>query len=162
MAVRKLVLDDFFEEDKFTLIGIHCIVEDYRLAYLLNKTLNIGLQRRFKDITNSNKATAYSIYEWEDNLQYDIWNLVANNCKVERNEPSNELNSLFNQSQIVTKSYQLLPEFKKANYLLKIEDDLQNKNAKDILRKILEIPQIITAYIIEIDQLKSKDNLIFN
>jgi len=132
------------------------------LAYLLNKTLNIGLQRRHKDITNTSKATTYSIYEWEDTLQYNIWNLVANNCNVESNRLSNELNSLFKQSQLVTKSYQLVPEFKKANYLLKIQDDMQNKNTQDLLENILNIPQIITAYAIEIDQLKSKDNLIFN
>jgi len=162
MAVRKLVLDHLFEEDNFILIGIHCIIEDYRLAYLLNKSLNIGLQRRHTDIANMSKATRYSIYEWEDTLQYNMWNLVANNCNVESNRLSNEFNSLFNQPQIVTKSYPLVPEFKKANYLLKIEDDMQNKNAQNILENILKIPQIITAYRIEIDQLKSKNNLIFN
>ncbi len=162
MAVRKLVLDDFIEEDNFTLIGIHCVIEDYRLAYLLNKALNIGLQRRFKDLTNSNKTAAYSLYEWKDTLHYNMWNLVANNCKVESKSKSNKLNLLFSNYQNVTKSHQLVPEFKKANYLLKIEDSIQGRGIQNILKKVLEISQIITAYIIETNQLKSKDNLIFN
>ncbi len=162
MAIRKLVLDDFYEEDNFYLIAIHCIIEDYRLAYLLNKALNISLKRRFKDITNNNKLVAYPIYEWNDGLQYRIWNLVANNCKVEWKSDSNGTNLLFNQSQMITKKYQLIPEFKKANYILKIEDSLQKTKTEGILKTILNIPQVITAYTIEIDQLKSKDNLIFN
>jgi hypothetical protein len=45
MAVHKLILDDVFDESVFTLIAIHSTIEDYRLAYLLNRFLGINLVR---------------------------------------------------------------------------------------------------------------------
>ena len=66
MAVHKLVLDDVFEEVEFTLLAIHCSIEDYRLAYLLNKYLGITLQRRSSNLDHSASASSYSIFEWKD------------------------------------------------------------------------------------------------
>jgi len=48
--VRKLILDDIIEDIDYTLIGIHCSIEDYRLAYLLNQFLNLKLKRKDSDI----------------------------------------------------------------------------------------------------------------
>ena len=164
MAIRKLILDDFFEDEQFTLIGIHCNVEDYRLAYLLNQALEISLARKEKDIDNNNRETNYSIFEWEDQTQLNTWNLVSNNCKVESNQIASTatLDSLFSASQIATRAYHLIPEFKKVNYLLKIDSVLNANKEKIILSKIQAIQQVATAYNIEANQLKSKDNLIFN
>ena len=39
MQVYALELEDFCEEE-YSLIGIHTALEDYRLAYLLNKNLS--------------------------------------------------------------------------------------------------------------------------
>lgn len=161
MAIRKLVLDDFLETEVYTLIGIHCTIEDYRLAYLLNKALQINLSRKPKDLDNCNLKTTYPIYEWENPAQLAIWNLVANSCKVKSNPDTNTLNSLFNAQQASTKVYHLVPEYKKVNYLLKIENELSSNREKLILNNILNIPQVVTAYSIDAEQLKSKDNLIF-
>jgi hypothetical protein len=161
MAIRKLVLDDFLETEVYTLIGIHCTIEDYRLAYLLNKALEINLSRKPKDLDNCNLKTAYPIYEWENPTQLATWNLVANSCKVKNDPDTNTLNSLFNAQQGSTKVYHLVPEYKKVNYLLKIENELSSNREKLILNNILNIPQVVTAYSIDAEQLKSKDNLIF-
>jgi len=56
----------------------------------------------------------------------------------------------------------LLPEYKKVNYLLKIETDLTINKEKQILNKLLKIPQVVTAYSIDVDTLKTKNNLIFD
>ena len=109
MAIRKLILDDFFDDEEFTLIGIHCNIEDYRLAYLLNQSLEISLIRKEKDIDNNNQETNYSIFEWEDQTQLNIWNLVSNSCKVESNNIVSALDSLFSTSQITTRTYHLIP-----------------------------------------------------
>ena len=77
MAIKKLVLDDFLEEETFSLIGIHCTIEDYRLAYLLNKTLELKLVRQANDIDNNNNKTTFSFFEWEDDTQFKTWNLVS-------------------------------------------------------------------------------------
>ena len=69
---------------------------------------------------------------------------------------------LFETSQSITKTYNLLPELKTVNYLLKIDDELNLDREKYIINTILSIPQIATAYTVNQSQLKSKDNLIFN
>lgn len=164
MAIKKLVLDDFFEEEQFSLIGIHCIIEDYRLAFLLNKVLDIKLKRQDIDIDidTNNQKTSFSLFEWEDDAQLKTWNLVSNTSKIFLNEISENLDSLFSFNQITTKTHHLVPEFNKANYLLKINNELNKKKEKLILDKILKINQVITAYSITTEHLKSKDQLIFN
>lgn len=162
MAIKKLILDDFLEEENFSLIGIHCTIEDYRLAYLLNKTLELKLKRQEKDIDNKNNNTAFSIFEWEDDAQFKTWNLVSNSCKVITGEVDNQSDSLFSFNKSETKTHHLVPEFSKANYLLKINNACYSKKEKLILDKILKIDQVITAYSIASEKLKSKDQLIFN
>lgn len=161
MAVKKLSLEDFFDETSFTLIGIHTSIEDYRLAYLLNTKLNLNLKRREKDLDFSN-SSQYSIFEWEDDKQLITWNLVSNMCKIETHNTAIG-NSLFNDTGKVTETFYLLPEFKKVNYILKINDDqLSTKKSQRIVSYIQDIAHIVTAYSIDINQLKSKNNLIFN
>ncbi|MEJ6792505.1 MAG: IPExxxVDY family protein [Lacinutrix sp.] len=162
MAINKLVLNDFLEEEKFSLIGIHCTIDDYRLAFLLNKALDIKLTRLDFDIDNNNQQANFSIFEWEDSSQFKTWNLVSNTCKVISNQIENTLNSLFSQNPTVTKTHHLVPEYGKANYLLKIDNECLTNNEKLILEKILKIDQVITAYSIAQESLKSKDQLIFN
>ena len=161
MAVHKLILDDVFDESVFTLIAIHCSIEDYRLAYLLNKFLGINLCRKRFDLDFKNGKSAYSIYNWEDKKQLIDWNLVSNICKT---NDYTQVNSglLFETTQSITKTYHLLPELKTVNYLLKIDDELNLVKEKYIINTVLSIPQIATAYTIDQNQLRSKDNLIFS
>ena len=49
MALHRLQVDDFYDES-FKLLAIHCRLEDYRLAYLLNKNLNLNLKRKDEDL----------------------------------------------------------------------------------------------------------------
>jgi len=162
VAIKKLVLNDFLEEENFSLIGIHCTIEDYRLAYMLNKTLELKLVRQDNDIDNNNNKTAFSIFEWEDNTHFKTWNLVSNVCRLITNQIDNTKDSLFSFNPSVTKTHYLVPEFSKANYLLKTNNEFQSKKEKFILEKILKIDQVITAYTIPYNSLKSKDQLIFN
>jgi hypothetical protein len=160
MALHKLLVDDF-EDGLYSLFAIHCTLEDYRVVYLLNQHLNVNLRRKRYDLDFKNDAASYAIYEWEDRDTLAIWNLVSNVCKKEE---FTELNpgSLFDTPRKVVRRYNLIPEYKRVNYLLKIDTDGQYLNEKAILNKIQEIPQIVTVYNIDTTQLKSKDNLIFN
>jgi len=161
MAIKRLVLDDFFEDEEFTLIGIHSSLEDYRLAYLLNKHLEIHLSRKPTDMKSDNLAAHYSIFEWVDEAQLTVWNLVSNSCKVEVLQQPEMLDSLFGASK-TTKTYFLLPEFKRVNYVLKIETELPEQAQKLILNTIQDIKQVVMAHCINANLLKSKENLIFN
>ena len=145
MAVKKLLLDDFFEEEQYILIGIHCTLEDYRLAFLINQVLDIS----------------FSLYEFNQEKQHIIYYLVANSCKVKQDQQQ-DINSLFSNEAFLTTNKYLLPEFKKVNYLLKVETEFPLNKEKLILNKLLKIPQIVTAYSIDVDNLKTKNNLIFN
>ena len=160
MAVHKLILDDAFDEVLYTLIGIHCTLEDYRLAYLLNKHLGIALARTL-DLDYNNGKASYSIYEWEDEKQLVTWSLVSNISKTETLQQIDH-KSLFDTQQNIIKTSHLLTEYKTVNYFLKIDSEFSFSKEKYILDSILNIPQIATAYSIDSSQLKSKDNLIFS
>ena len=49
MAVHKLLVDDF-EDANYSLLAIHCDIEDYRLAYFLNQNLATRLVRTKEDL----------------------------------------------------------------------------------------------------------------
>ena len=59
MQIHSLGLDDF-SEDEYSLIGIHTTLEDYKLAYLLNKTLNTSFYK-FKENLKSIKKKSLLI-----------------------------------------------------------------------------------------------------
>ena len=160
MALHKLLVDDFYDAS-FSLLAIHCRLEDYRLAYLLNKHLNLKLERRTQDLDYKYFAASYAIYEWYNEALYTTWNLVSNVCKKEEDALQSS-GSLFSNQNKILKTYNLLPEFKTVDYLIKITSENQNFNEKQLINKIQDIPQIITVYNIDTDQIKSKDNLIFN
>lgn len=160
MAVHKLLVDDFYDAS-FSLIAIHCRLDDYRLAYLLNKHLNINLIRLPQDLDYKYLDANYSIYEWEDKQQQTVWHLISNVCKKEEASLQSS-GSLFNNEQIVLKSYHLLPEFKKVDFFIKITTgDDESINESQLLATLKSIPQLITSYSIGAENIKSKDNLIF-
>jgi hypothetical protein len=65
MALHKLLVDDFIDTT-YSLMAIHCTLEDYRVAYLLNQYLQIKLKRNPQDLDFKYVAASYPIYEWED------------------------------------------------------------------------------------------------
>lgn len=159
MAVQKLILDDFIDEQDYALIGIHCSIEGYRLAYFLNEYIGLKLTRKSADLDFSNQVH-YPIYEWCDNRKLVTWHLVSNTCKIKMTV-NEKAGTLFTESGSV-KNYHLIPEYQKVNYFLKVSSDFTNYNKqKLILNKIQNIPQIVTAYNIRPETLKSKNNLIF-
>ncbi|MEM5565785.1 IPExxxVDY family protein [Psychroserpens sp. AS72] len=160
MALHKLLVDDFYDAS-FSLIAIHCRLEDYRLAYLLNKHLELNLKRKEHDLDYNYFDASFAIYEWENEKIDSVWNLVSNVCKKEEAGLQSS-GSLFANQATVTRTINLLPELKKVDYLIKVTNEDRHFNEKIILNKIQTIPQVITTYIVDIDQLKSKEHLIFD
>lgn len=159
MALHKLQVDDFYD-DTYKLIAVHCRLEDYRLAYLLNKNLNLNLKRQPEDLDFKYLKAFYSIFEWNNEEQYVTWNLISNVCKKEE-DSLYSTGTLFETSEKVLKTFHLISEFKKVDYFIKISDEIQNIDEKFILSKIQAIPQIITSYAVNPLKIKSKDHLIF-
>lgn len=159
MALHKLLVDDFYDTS-YSLFAIHCRLEDYRLAYLLNKYLKLNLSRLPQDLDYKYFAATYSIYEWHDEDHFTTWNMISNVCKKEE-DCLQSSGSLFSSNEKILKTYHLLPELKNVDYLIKISNDDRYFDDKDIIEKIQTIPQVITTYVIDVDKLKSKENLIF-
>lgn len=162
MAIQRLVLDSIPEDD-FELIAIHSSLPPYRLAFLLNKNLEIRLARKKKDVLlKTNEIPLhFPLFQFEDVFRYHTYTLVGNTCRVEKmlNEPrTNQLFQTYNSST-VTKY--LIPEYKNVDYFLKIETENLDGVHGSLLPSLVSIPQIVTAYAVERSSLKSKNNLIF-
>lgn len=159
MALHKLFVDDF-SDDSYALIAIHCGLEDYRLAYMINKFLGISLARSKKDLDLNYTSSSYSVYEWYNAANDVTWNLITNICKKEEESLSSS-GVLFANDKKITKTYTLLPELKKVDFFIKISNDRQRVNEKMIINKLQSIPQIITSYEVDLTKIKSKEHLIF-
>src|SRR5690606_29890073 len=157
MAKHQLLLDDFYDPS-FSLIAIHCRLEDYRLAYLLNKYLDLHLARKSQDLDYKFLVANFPIYEWENTNQQITWNLVSNVCKREEDSLQSS-GSLFDSQEKIQKTYHLLPEFKKVDFFVKITTDEDSLDEKHLVNRLQHIPHLITSYSIDTEQIKSKDNL---
>jgi len=156
MQVYALEMNDFCEEE-YSLIGIHSTLEDYKLAYLINRKLNTHFFKAKEDLqfTREKKKASFSIYNYE-NTKYDFdWFLIANSYRRENQTVSNEL--LLTSE---TKTY-LIPEKKKVDFFLKICGESEYDFVMKTINSIKSIENIITAYLIDKNTLKSKDFLIF-
>lgn len=153
MAVHKII-DDFYE-DSFTLLALHSSMEDYAIVYAVNLCLKSNFKRSSKDLDISDQIS-FPIFEWKDEINDSYWTLITNYSVQEDNLVRS---GLFENEPSFT-THHLLPEHKDADYLLKVEHDDFNLE-KDTVKQLLTVPNIITAYVLDVDQLKSKNNLIF-
>ena len=160
MGVHKLLVDDF-EDTNYTLLAIHCDLEDYRLAYLLNQHLATRLARTKEDLDFVASTASFSVFEWSNTHLQTDWHLIKNNCLTEEDTPISQ--GLFAESTDKTWTvHYLLPEHQTVDYFLKINTGGGIINEKGILNTIQNISKISTAYSVDVSQLKSKEHLIFN
>lgn len=159
MAIHKLMIDDFNTVD-YTLIAIHSSLDDYRLAYFVNRELEIRLEKCTRDISfkQRERKAYFSRYTFEDETNDTAWNLIQNKNSIV-STPTDNLSSLFSGSVYnVTTSVFFIPELKTVDYILKVEND---ENEENVIRALLAIKYVATAYKIDHNKLKSKNNLIF-
>lgn len=161
MATQKIYIHEF-EESNYELIAIHTTLEDSRLAYHMNRQLEVLLARTEEDLQIQVKdgLTGLSRFEFYDEAHYITWNLVQN--KSEITPVTSVSGDLFaGLDQVIATTVYLLPEFKKVDYLLKIENLEDDLDIEEVVRKISDIEWVSLAYCIDKDKLKSKHNLIF-
>ena len=156
MQIHSLGFNDFYEDD-FSLIGIHTTLEDYKLAYLLNKNLKINFIKSKENLNfeKTEKPSSFSIFNYYNKEYNSDWVLIANSSKRENQTESNEL-----LLTTETKIY-LIPEKKKVDFFIKVSGELGFDFVKKIIDKVKNIEQVITSYPIDKNTLKSKDFLIF-
>src|SRR5690606_35966005 len=70
-------------EDEFILIAIHGNIEDYKLAFLINKHLNLNLRRKENDLDFYKKEghITFSVFEYHDIEREVTYCLISNICK---------------------------------------------------------------------------------
>jgi hypothetical protein len=158
LAISKLNLEDFCNE-VFSLFAIHTDLDDYRLAYFLNKHLGINLFRKTFDLDFVNSKGSFSVFEYIDQTSFLKWSLISNIYNYNFSAKASN-DDLFVESNNLVQKVNLLTEYKNVNYLLKIENNESQVDLEAIAKEIKSIPQVITLYDINKD-LKNKENLIF-
>ena len=162
MTVHKLDLGEFDEID-YNLIAIHTALEDYRLAYFINQKLPIILGKSNDEVQINIKEgeTKFSRFYYYDSENEISWNLVQNKNEVFQDKKDSTVNLFSTISMEISTKVYLLPEFKKADYFLKIENTQDCMNMQEIRTILNSIDSVSTVYSVDTNQIKSKNNLIF-
>jgi len=137
--MAKLTLE--VEEDyDFELVGICSHAKDYRLSWEINNVLEFDLEKGENyEINIKGDNQSYSFFSFIDDENHLEYYLINNRC-----------------SKGV-----LIPEEKKSDYFLLIRGIRRGGEKEELINKIGEIKNVLTTYEVEVDQLKSKSNLLF-
>lgn len=155
--INRFVLDDLLE-DYSLILAIYSSAEIYRIAYHINRVLNINLERQDKDIDLQIGETVvdYPFYHFFDKIDNTDYYFIANKG-IAKTQPDEDLNLLFKEASIYH-TY-LIPERKNVDYFLKIENPDTSIDFKEYIKQINEIK---TVHEMDIDGIKSYNNLIFD
>lgn len=157
MAIHKIQINDFISID-YELIALHATIEDYRLAYHINKALHIQLSKNSTtiEIETKNGKSSFSHFTFDDKIHDIGWSLFENKAIAKTSGIKNT--GIFDTIDV---TMYMLPEFKKADYILKIDNNDGLFPIEKIIQAISKVDQIAMVYPIDQDKLKSKNNLIF-
>lgn len=140
MAVRKLKLssDDFPDID---LIGINTSLQDYRLAYFINKETALRLERledlpvyseKSKDLRN------YCLYSYFDPDKRVSYYLCSND---------NEKGKMIDQ-------------YSQANYFLLVKGNRNDEEVKAIQSTVRKLPSVTFVFVAVINKIKDIDGIL--
>lgn len=142
MGKNKLQITYDFD---FTLLAINVNIKPYRLAWSLNKKLDLTLAKHDNIILEFAANKKLAIVNYEHQGEYCTFKLLKNRAE--------DGPGLFN-------AY-LLPELKNFDYFFLMENESSTFDENVFLNKIKEIPFVQFAMKVDLDSLKSRDNLIF-
>lgn len=137
----KYLLEDDFEYD-FKLVGISCHERDYRVCWGVNQMLALPLSKEEREIEvyhkKNNRHSRHTLFSTYNLDSEEEVHLIANRSK----------------------SGYLIPEQKYADYLLMVKGD-EILCVNEVIPQLKKISFVLTAFNIDVSQLKSKENLIF-
>jgi hypothetical protein len=154
----KLELDSFYND--FNLIGISATIEGFKIAYLINKKMGFNFSKCRNDVMMKvkNNSLAFEIFKFHNQKTRSTLYLVQNKSTYTL-QTTSASNALFDVDQTLHKY--LINSHKQAEYLIKIEDDYNHMNTKAMVSSLNEIPQLVSAFEIPFEDIKSPENLIF-
>ena len=158
--MRKMLLNTFVDLD-FKLIGINASLEPFKMAFLINKNLKTQFERTSKDVKlfHEKLIINFSLYSFCDRKTATKMYFIQNKSKYIDQKPKFATSLFENEDQII--NIHLIKSKLESDFLIKIEDEFDRYKIKKLLLDLNEIPQIISAYEISPNQIKSPENLIF-
>lgn len=127
-------------EYDFELIGISCHSKDYRICWSLNNALKTNFKRiEDYEIQKKNEIINFPFFEYIDednNIEYFV---IANKS---------------------SEGY-LVSEKQSIDYFLVLKGSVTDKLVENLAKKVKEIDVVILAHRIDVNELKSKQNLLF-
>lgn len=148
-------------EAKF-ILAIYSGLPSYRLAFLINTCLFSQLKRE-KDL-DFYKDVKFPYFFFEDEVLQIEYRLIKNKTsQISTKEPveASPLNSLFNESIAVEETFYVLPEYKEVDYFLVLDGEFGDDQLTHIEQEITKLEEILSAYYIPFENIKSKTHLTF-
>lgn len=159
MGATKLVWDEELEYN-FCLVAIHSSLENYKVVFLLNKLLNLKLQRNKEDlVVNTEKGNvSHAIYTYEDVYKSCTYSAIENKASV---NVTQEIQGLFGAQLFEKETSLFVRDLPNVDFLLKVSDMASTVEKDNLIKHIKSIPQFVAAYYLDLSKLKNKENLIF-
>lgn len=129
-------------EFDFLLIGISSHENDYRICWAINQQLEILLTRVESLIIQNRKHSElqeFALFTYSNETAHLDYNLISNRCD----------NGF------------LVEEMKNIDFLLQVSGEIDDIFEKTLLENLKITPIITTAFVIDTNNLKSKDRLVF-
>lgn len=140
MKKAKLFIEPTFD---FNLLGIVSPVKDYKLAWLINRTLQINLTRSEDLLIEFLSNPNLEISQFFLSLPHGFIQLLKNK-------------SLNSSQQLAY----LIPELRNMDYFLLIQDETGQIDLEVYLKKLADNPSIQSVVKLDVSKLKSKENLL--
>ena len=142
MAKNKLIIEYDYD---FSLYGIISISKDYRLAWLINKYMDLHLRKeediKISFLNDENLVISNYLYETEHAQ-----------LRMLKNKSEDRKSDIM--------SY-LIPELNKFDYLIMKNGRIGDLSDQELFKEIQKIKEVQYIVALDIDKLKSKENLIF-
>ena len=139
--MAKILLEEEFDFD-FKLLGISSHVQDYRICWAINKTLDLDLIKLDEEII-------IRVVKGEEPITFSTYYYMNEDSEVEFELISNRYEQGY-----------LIPEMRTADYFLKISDYFED-DLDEIIRELRKSNLINMAFEVDINSLRSKQNLLY-
>ena len=166
--MQKKSLSINFEYDyNFILIGICSPLKDYTIGYQINKSTSINFKRSEKDVVmnypDGVEEANFAQFEYWDEQFQNQWYLLANKCKILCNDDEKNQGTIFDgHSQNRKKTKYLIPENPKVDFYIQIHGIYNECTKIALMKNIKTIERIVSVHEINMDKLRSKENLIID
>lgn len=153
---RYLLTVDEDDQEAF-ILAIHSDVEDFQLAFQINKNSNSRFQRSKKDIHDVHRQVVFSRYFWDNHNLEVQFRLISNKQFIEKKSAVANSNTLFDLP--VRNEVSLFSEFKQVDFFI-ISNDYQSLNG--LLETLKSLAEVSMVYPVALEQFKNRSQLIFD